>query len=232
MASFETHLSGAALVSAMSASAAVVSQWCSIEQGVLLFFLGALGGVLPDIDSDTSRPVIWLFNVLAAAACALFLWLATPWLASWSSSGGSRIVWSWLGMALVWLLAGPLAMRIFFRFTIHRGLFHSLLAALFFGLATVCIAWALAQQPAPFSWLCGLFVAGGFVVHLLLDEVYAVDFNGVRLKKSFGTAIKPFSVDNWSGSLMLALVCGALWYFAPSTEGLVQELQWLALLGR
>ena len=231
MASFETHLAGASIVSAMAASATVLCQWVSIDQGVLLFVLGALGGILPDIDSDTSRPVVWLFNSIAAGATALFLWLLTPWIGNWTDTTSSRIVWGWLGMALVWIISGPLAMRIFFRFTVHRGLFHSLLAAGFFGLLAVLVASYLASQAALFSWLCGIFVCGGFVVHLLLDEAYAVDFNGVRLKKSFGTAIKPISLDNWAGSILLALVCGVLLFFTPSTDGLIQEFQWLAKVG-
>ena len=33
----------------------------------------------------------------------------------------------------------------------------------------------------------------GFMTHLILDELYSVDFRGVRLKKSFGTALKFWS---------------------------------------
>ena len=33
-------------------------------------------------------------------------------------------------------------------------------------------------------------VVAGFLSHLLLDEIYSVDCHGLRLKKSFGTALK------------------------------------------
>lgn len=228
MASFETHIGGAALTSAMAASATVLVQWASLDQGILLFVLGTVGGILPDIDSDSSRPVNWLFNLLAAGASVLFLWLLTPWLAIWEVSSTHRLLWGWGGMLVVWLVCGPLAMQLFFRFTVHRGLFHSLLAALFFGMLAVLIASHLAYETALFSWLCGLFVSGGFVVHLLLDEAFSVDFNNLELKKSFGTAIKPFSLDNWLGSLLLAMICSGMLLLSPPLNQLPLEVHWFS----
>ena len=51
---------------------------------------------------------------------------------------------------------------------------------------------------------CALFNAGavmlGFASHLVLDEIWSIDFSHLRLKSSFGTAIK-FWGDCWWANL-------------------------------
>jgi hypothetical protein len=83
------------------------------------------------------------------------------------------------------------------KFTVHRGMFHSIPAGLIFtGIAF------LACGASPFEVRC--FKAGGvlagFMSHLVLDEIYAVEYKGGRwrFKKSFGTAIKFWGDDGWS----------------------------------
>jgi hypothetical protein len=61
-----------------------------------------------------------------------------------------------------------------------------------------------------------LFVGVGYLVHLILDELYSVDLMGRRMKKSFGTALKPFSLKNFKESLlMLILICGLVYISPP-----------------
>ncbi len=36
----------------------------------------------------------------------------------------------------------------------------------------------------------------GYIVHLVLDEIYSVDLKNRKIKKSFGTALKLFKVDS------------------------------------
>ncbi len=58
----------------------------------------------------------------------------------------------------------------------------------------VLSAYALGQGPIT-AWMAGLFVFIGFLIHLILDEIYAVDFSGARLKRSFGSALKLFDLQ-------------------------------------
>ncbi len=214
MASFSVHVGVAATASALSASALVAVKTVDIQVGLLLWGLGMFGGILPDIDSDTSRPVQWLFNGLGLGAAVLALVWSHPTLPLWGV---------WLAMTAAFFFVRPGLMTIFFKLTVHRGVFHSLLAALFCGLATMAVCFHALHLSAVTSWLSGIFVAGGFVVHLLLDELYSVDFNGMSLKSSFGTAIKPLSLKNWPGSLALIALCAGLIHYAPETRG-VQRL--------
>ncbi len=63
--------------------------------------------------------------------------------------------------------------------------------------------------------MAGLFVFLGFVIHLLLDEIYSVDFTGARIKKSFGTALKLFERRSPSSSVLMAGALVALVMVAP-----------------
>ncbi|MDO6804176.1 hypothetical protein Q4595_17145, partial [Wenyingzhuangia sp. 1_MG-2023] len=49
--------------------------------------------------------------------------------------------------------------------------------------------------------------------------------NGMRLKKSFGTAIKPISLVNWRGTIVLLITCGVLYQVAPAPMRLTQPVQ-------
>ncbi|WP_221795734.1 metal-dependent hydrolase [Oceanobacter mangrovi] len=223
MASFATHLGGAAVASAMASSLLVVADQASLATAAVLFGLGMLGGILPDVDSDTSRPVVWIFNAFGTLAATITLWLLVPYV----SFDWWPLCCLWGAMAAAYALAGPVAMQVFFRLTVHRGVLHSLLAALSSGLlTTVLVSW-LPASDGGFCWQAGIFVAGGFVVHLLLDEISAVDFNGMRLKKSFGSALKPLSLDNWQGSLGLAVLCLVLLVLAPAPQEGVSLSAWL-----
>jgi len=83
------------------------------------------------------------------------------------------------------------------KYTVHRGMFHSFPTLFIFaGLAF------LITGASPIDVRCYKAggVAGGFLSHLVLDEIYAVEWKGGRwrLKKSFGTAMKMWGDDHWS----------------------------------
>jgi len=65
------------------------------------------------------------------------------------------------------------------------------------------------------SWLSGLFIGFGFIVHLLLDEIYSVDLSNKRMKKSFGTALKLYSYKNMTTTALMAGCTLALAWITP-----------------
>ena len=111
---------------------------------------------------------------------------------------------------------------LFNRLTVHRGVFHSLLAAVFFALLMKCISYHFLHWSVLHAWLNGLFIALGFIVHLLLDELYSVDLSNARMKNSFGTALKVFSHSNMNASALLAILTLLLYWMAPSPMPLVK----------
>lgn len=155
----------------------------------LLVALGvAVGSTAPDIDSDTSVPFHVTFGTLSlSAAAAVLVFALDRWPGDWLYVVGLPLA----AGAFVWLAVGWL----FRRLTRHRGMVHSIPAAALAGLVAFMVSTRLGLAERPAFLLSAAFVVG-YVLHLVLDEVYAaVNFHGLRFapKRSFGSALKMFS---------------------------------------
>lgn len=222
MANFRTHFGVASVGGAAVAQAGwQAGQWNG-WQALAVTLLVAFGGILPDIDADQSQAIRLIFNILAVVAVIVAVLIlqhrVTP-AYLFAACGGA-----YFGMRY---LAGAL----FSRFTVHRGLWHSLLAAIVSGLSTAAISFSVMGQSERLAWIHGLALTLGFIIHLTLDECYSVDLTGARFKRSFGTALKLFSWRAPGSALMLALVSAHLLSWLPSFTALRQVVaQGLALL--
>jgi len=205
MADFRTHLAVASTVSGVLAIGTMVAGVATPKEVVLFFCAGTMGGVLPDIDSDHTIPVQILFSVLAVGLAFMSVFSRAE-------------TYSLVELSLLWiavhLFVRHVLYKIFAKFTVHRGIFHSQLAALFFLLFNAAIGYHLFGLSTVSSWLLGCFVALGYMIHLLLDEIYSVDITGARIKKSFGTALKLASFDELKTSLALGAATVALFFTA------------------
>jgi hypothetical protein len=213
MANFNTHLSIATAAGTGAALAAVQVHLITGAEMPWFVFLGMVGGLLPDIDANNSRPVKLLFNVLAFMGVAAALHVFKDRYESYP---------------LLMLVAGVYffvrygMFAVFNALTVHRGVFHSVLAAVFFALLMTCISYRFLHWDILHAWLNGVFIALGFVVHLLLDEFYSVDLSNSRMKKSFGTALKLFSYNNMTASVLMILCTLMLCWMAPSPMPLLK----------
>lgn len=180
-----------------------------------LWVLGSIGGILPDLDSDQSRPSQLLFASLGVLG---------GFLALFAFSAGRSILEMLLLLLGVFFVVRYLLGYFFARWTTHRGIFHSLLAAGSFGLLTAALAHqGFGREPAH-AWLCGAFLAFGYSLHLVLDELYAVDISDhtLRRKRSLGSAIKPFALGNWRASLAMACCAAIAFLAAPKADGFLR----------
>ena len=207
MANFNTHFFVAASASGIAALTASNKEFFDLLDVPWFIFLGTIGGLLPDIDSDTSKPLHILFNALAALTTVLvILYFKDQYLMQHIFI---------MSIAAFLIVRYPI-LAIFKILTVHRGVFHSLFSAAFFTLLTVCINFYIFSSSSQFSWLSGLFIGFGFIVHLLLDELYAVNLSGVQLKRSFGTAFKLLSWRYKTASFSMLVGVLLLFYFSPT----------------
>jgi hypothetical protein len=146
-------------------------------------------GMLPDLDSDYGVPLREAMS-FAAAAVPVFL------VNRFESLDLSRntIILLAVGMYLFVRFGIGTMIR---KFTVHRGMFHSIPAMLICGGITFILTGA---SPTNERFMMAGGVMGGFLSHLILDEIYAVEYKGGRwrAKKSFGTALKLWGGDGWS----------------------------------
>jgi len=215
MANFNTHLGIAAAAGIGAALAGFDAHLIAKADIPWLVFLTTLGGMLPDIDASNSKPVKLLFSVLALmGAFAALHGLKNsyePYLLLLIAAG-----------TYLFIRYGMFAL--FNRLTVHRGVFHSILAASFFLLLMACISYRFLHWDGLHAWLNGIFIALGFIVHLLLDEVYSTDLSNLRMKNSFGTALKLFSYKSMTASVLMTLCTIMLYSIAPSPMPLIKVL--------
>ncbi|HPF60403.1 MAG TPA: metal-dependent hydrolase [Candidatus Competibacteraceae bacterium] len=214
MADFNTHLMGAAAVSGLAATALVMTGQFPHQAVIGYFVLGVMGGLLPDIDSPHSIPVRIAFMALAVIAGFLVVF-----------TFGRR--YSLTELLLLWagcfVLIRYGAFELLDRFTVHRGLIHSVPMGVSCGLITTALAYHAFAASVTHAWLCGSFVTLGFFVHLLLDEFYSVNLFGKKLlKKSFGTAFSLGSLKQPFGTAALYLAVIGLFYLCPPPQSFTE----------
>ncbi|MBL8251407.1 MAG: metal-dependent hydrolase [Candidatus Competibacter sp.] len=210
MADFNTHLMGAAAVCGLAATVLVMGGAVPHQAVIGYFALGVIGGLLPDIDLPTSVPVRIAFATLAVVAGFLVVFTFG---ARYSLA---ELIVLWLGCFML-IRYGLFALLD--RFTVHRGLVHTVPMGVGLGLTTTAVAFHVFGASATHAWLCGAFLALGFIVHLLLDEFYSVDLFGKKLlKSSFGTALSLGSFGQPIGTAALYLAVVGLFFLCPSPK--------------
>jgi hypothetical protein len=156
-----------------------------------------VGGLLPDLDSDSGVPVRELFGISATAIAAAAFFPLRDRLGLTAEQALVIVI------AVYFLIRYGVSM-LFGKLTAHRGMFHSLPAMGIAGL-TVYLLFPTTDV------LLKLYLAGGvmvgFLSHLVLDEIYAVDFMGAKLRfnQFAGSAVK-FT----SKSVLATVTCYAI----------------------
>ena len=206
MANFKTHLAVGVISSGMLSTVTIASGMVPPNELVALALVGAFGSVLPDIDLQSSRASQAIFNGIG-------LFLAFSVVFRYSDRLSIAEMWIlWVGTFVTVRYVGHSCFHAFAR---HRGIWHSILAAMFFACLTSAIFYHLFNVNSTSAWLAGTFMFFGYIVHLLLDELYSVDFHGDRVKRSFGTALKIFDGKSLPATLGMCASLIAAFYFSP-----------------
>lgn len=189
MADFKTHITTSTVIGVGYG----VAGYTALELPPATCILGAglcsLAGMLPDLDSDSGVPVR---ETMAFAAAIVPLLMVDRF---------AHLGWSFETMVLagagIYLGIRFGVAEIFRRYTVHRGMWHSLPAAVTAGLLAFLIC-SCSDEMARYFKAVAVFV--GFLSHLVLDEFWSVSlrWGRLRFKKSFGTALKLWSRSTWA----------------------------------
>ena len=228
MAGFHTHITVSTAVGVGYAIAGesifhLPLSTCAIGGG-----LCAISGIMPDLDSDHAVPARETLSFLAAVAPMLLFY---------------RMHYEGLATEHMLLFGAPLYLLIRFGFgqmlkaSVHRGMFHSIPAAVIAGLIAYVLCDTGVSVGREFKAVGATI---GYLTHLILDEIWAVEMLGGRLhlKKSFGTAMKLFGNSAPSNASTWSLLAGLSLFsandlghpeiaapFQRTRPGLLQPLQ-------
>lgn len=227
MANFTTHIGVGTIVSGALATVTVAADLVAPENIVAVTLAGVLGSVLPDIDLKDSRPARAMF-----AGLAVFFSFAVLFSLERKYSIAEMLI-LWLGTLL---LVRYVAKEVFFHFSYHRGIWHSLLALVFCAFVTALVYSRLLHRDEGVAWLAAGFMGAGFLTHLILDEIYSVDVMDTRIKTSFGSALKLVDLHHPGQTAAIAIATVLALMVAPSTttfvDGISSRSLWAGLQQR
>ena len=189
MADFKTHITTSTILGIGYGATGYLSYEVPLSTSLLAGGLCSLAGMLPDLDSDSGVPI----RESMAFAAAVTPMLMIDRLQQMGLSHESIV----LAGGCIYIIIRFGIAELLKRFTVHRGMFHSLPAAAIAGL----LAFLICSCPGmTVRWYKVGAVVLGFMSHLVLDELYAVEWyrGRLRLKKSFGTALKFWSNSRWA----------------------------------
>lgn len=214
MAAYREHITVSGMLGAGVGLASTFAFGFTPVQGMLAGWLTAIGGILPDLDSDSGRPVREMFGLTASVLPLLLLGRVLRWTGMPGDPETIMVLFLGMYLTIKYGLAAVVA-----RVSVHRGMFHSV-PALLIAAESVYLAY-----PSPLARVKLLMAGGiavGFFSHLLLDEMYSVQWSGVRvtLKKSAGSALKLFG-QGFAGNAMAYMLLACLTMLTLTESGII-----------
>tara|TARA_R110002073_G_scaffold65408_6_gene163335 strand:- start:4202 stop:4930 length:729 start_codon:yes stop_codon:yes gene_type:complete len=215
VADFKTHITGSTIVGIAYGYWGVTCQSMSLESGILAGGLCSVSGMLPDLDSDSGIPLRETSMFAAAVVPMLMIERFRDLELSHEAMA--------LAAMLIYIAIRFVAVEFFKRYTVHRGMWHSIPAAASAGLLAYLVMPCPSESIRVYK---SIAVVVGFLVHLILDEIWSIDFGGgrFRLKKSFGTALKFFGQSQIANVSVYAKLF-LLIYLAWGDHGVVDRIR-------
>lgn len=197
MPGYRVHIAGSALVGAGYAAAGYAAGDLPPVTCALAATLCGAAGMVPDLDAGPSEPLRESVALLAAVVPLMMLHRLQQWglpLDGIVLAGAA--IYLLVRFGLGWILANH---------AVHRGMFHSVPAAVVAGLLTYLAAGG--DDPLHRYFIAGAVVLG-FLSHLVLDEIWSATQGmfGPKHKKGFGTALKFHGGEAWANLLTYVLV--------------------------
>ncbi len=198
MADFKVHLMGGIAAGAGASAIGHFMAGLTILQAGAVFVVGSVGGLLPDLDSDTGKPLTFLFHLISVLIPSLLFVKAVQ-------IGGDSPEFLICYFTASYLFINYVVCAIIKRVTVHRGMMHSI------PFVFVCsgVAYILFKPSGTqVAVIAGLAVLLGCLVHLVLDEItsFKLKFGIIPVpKRSSGSAFK-FKSDSLLATLFVYII--------------------------
>ncbi|MDR2344917.1 MAG: metal-dependent hydrolase [Planctomycetaceae bacterium] len=179
MGNFQQHITCSTLTGIVIGTGVYYSGF-PISVGLVSVGLCSMAGMLPDIDSSSSRSFHECIY-FAAGLCAVMI---VERMRFFGFDHNAIILSGGTAFLFVRFAIGGLVKKL----TVHRGMFHSIPAAILTGELIFCLSSGEFGERIVKS----LAITVGYLSHLILDEICSIDHDGkkIKFKQSFGTALK------------------------------------------
>lgn len=199
MANFKTHISWGVICATMLIVGVLIYFAFEPRYLMAVFFAVLVGSFLPDIDLDEGVPFQIIFGLLSVGIAGFSIYILYMY-------DIRDHIFYFAVPITVFIFVRFVLGEIFMRFTHHRGIWHSIPAAVLVGLMTAYVLNVIhVLERQEMSTYIGAAVVIGYIIHLILDEIYAtVNLSGQSLlpKRSFGSALKLWAPSKTSTLLV------------------------------
>ncbi len=216
MANFNTHFKCSMALSGAISATFLCNDAIELNTALWLWFVGSLGGLFPDIDSDNSTSLEVIYGLISLTFC-----FATVGYVTGDNFDEISLLELLFLPTLVYLVINVLCLTVLKKITVHRGNCHSLIFGLASAVVILNLTFLLADEKSDqadtIAWLTGMIFLIGYLSHIFLDELNSIEFSSFRVKSSFGTAAKTFASGVFYNILLTIIIIGG-WMIAPESE--------------
>lgn len=197
MSDFKAHVRGG-LVTGIAISGAHLlffpGHLDNIQLGAVCL-MAVMGGVLPDLDSDTGKPLAILSVLLSLIAPTFMLKFMDQY---YALTPEFLICY----FAVAYFVINSVVCKFVKKITVHRGIMHSIPFALLCGM---CAFFFFVSSGKQMSMSAGIAVFAGGITHLVMDEFHSLSWSSGLLPKPnnySGSALK-FRASSLSSTLLV-----------------------------
>lgn len=199
MPNYKEHKMGGCVVGALSAGVACWKFGLTPVESGALFIVATVSSLVPDLDHAEARPGNLLKTIIVyLIPLLLYMYLPNKIISTFTLA-------HWIVLFFIsHVLVGNLVLRIIDWCADHRGLFHSLPAAV---LSSQLVYAAFLYLPMQKRLVFSIVAFLGYVTHLIMDEIWSLDTKERKIKRSFGTAMDFGNFrSGWTYSLYATIV--------------------------
>jgi membrane-bound metal-dependent hydrolase YbcI (DUF457 family) len=197
MSDFKTHVRGG-LVTGITISGAHLLFFPGHLDKIQLAavcLMAIIGGVLPDLDSNTGKPLAILSALLSLIAPTFMLKFMVQY---YALTPEFLICY----FAVAYFVINYVVSQLVKKFTVHRGILHSIPFVLLCG---ICAVFLFVPSGKYMSMSAGVAVFAGGITHLVMDEFHSLSWPSGLLPQSnkyTGSALK-FRASSLSSTLFV-----------------------------
>jgi len=195
MSDFKTHVQGGLVIGIALSGAQFLFFPGHLDkiQLAAVCLMAVIGGVLPDLDSNTGKPLAILSALLSLIAPAFML----KFMAQYYALTPEFLI---CYFALAYFVINSVVCKFVKKITVHRGILHSIPFVLLCG---ICAFFFFVPSGKSMSMSAGVAVFAGGITHLVMDEFHSLSWSSGILPQPnnyTGTALK-FKASSLSSTL-------------------------------
>ncbi|MCK5697918.1 MAG: metal-dependent hydrolase [Gammaproteobacteria bacterium] len=204
MANFKTHVNGGIVIGTAFVGIGIFFFDLNMVQSFAIFTMGVLGGILPDLDSNSGKPL----PIISGLVSVLIPLLLLGKVGTINSISPEFLISYFI---IFYVILNYVVCGVIKKFTVHRGIMHSIP----FSFLVAEFAYILfISSGKNMATIAAFAIFFGCIIHLVLDELNSIKFKFgfiPTLSRSSGTAFKLYTKGFLTNFFILCAIIATTW---------------------